>query len=336
VLTPSLVQLSGEIARTNMAYPIKDAKSKNGWTIPKYLLVAPHDALGALKNTSQYLTAVQFAQERGDDNPIFSGDIANWDGHGILPHFTEDDDSNGPIGSAFAPKAYLGVAIAAGTTALTIYGGGNDAAAALTNPLYFGFFGNYDWQYVEGQTPNPSSNNRYFVIYNLTDSGAGDAGKWGFYRYQSNNGNTITTAAYTATDPNALAGAGGPSGGRLAPLPHGGGGGDTANNIVGNVTWNPLINTNAHPEGSLILETNSYGVPFQYSVLLGKEAVMRGYGQNPMQKIDNEQDYGFLKAKGYKLTYGQTPFYDTNGVVRRYVLLVHAISYPGINLPVVS
>lgn len=335
VISPSIVQSAGQLARTNLALPIKENKARGGWKIPSYLFLSPHDALGSLKQSSQYLTAVEYGQERGNDNPIFSGDVSYWDGHIIYPHYTEDDDSNGPIGSPFAPKAYLGVAITLGTLALTIFGGGNDTAAALTLPLFFGYFNNYDWQFVEGQTPNPDSTNRYLVIYNLTDSGAGDVGKWGFYRYQTNNGNTITTAAYTANDPFALAGAGGPSGGRLQSTANNGAS-DTGHTVVGNVTWNASVNTTAHPEGSLILQTNSYGVPFAYSVLLGREAVMRGYGMNPMKRINNNQDYDFLAGQGYQITYGQTPFYDTNGVVRRYILLVHTISYPGINLPVVS
>ena len=114
-------------------------------------------------------------------------------------------------------------------------------------PLYFKGFSNWDYQWMEGQAANPDTSNRYVLIYNLIDSNgglAGDAGKWGFYRYTVNSGNTLTTAAYAANDPNAAAGAGGPSGGRLGGTANGGGA-DTRHTIVGNVNWNATVNTMA-------------------------------------------------------------------------------------------
>jgi hypothetical protein len=299
--------------------------------------VAPHPALTELRQSAQWQSATQYAGVRGKDNPLFSGDFIPWDGHAILPHYIEDDDSYGPIGSAFAPKAYLGVAIAAGTAALTIQGGYNAAGAAQANPggagtgpIYFGFFENYDWQWVEGQTANPQTGDQFVIIYNLVDSNngaAGDTGKFGFYRYQVNSGYTLTTAAYSSSA--------GEGGGRLSATANSGGA-DTRHTTVGDVTFNSGLNTENHPSGSLIIQSNILGVPYGYSALLGAGSAMRGYGEGGIKKITNEQDFGFKKTSGYMATYGQTPFFDTNNNPKRFVLLKHAMQYAGVGLPVIT
>lgn len=334
-LQPSLIEAAGELGRTNQARAVVLNEGDSGmWTIPSYLVVSPHPALTELRGTQQWQTAMQYGAERGKKNPIFTGDFIPWDGHAILPHFIEDDDSYGPIGSPFAAKAYVGVSIAAGTAALTIQGGYDANGAALANPggagygpIYFGFFENYDWQWVEGQTANPQSGDQYVIIYNQTDSGAGDAGKFGFYRYEVNSGYTLTTASYSSTA--------GIKGGRLSAVANTGGA-DTRDTTVGNVTYNGANNTEAHPSGSLVLQSNSYGVPVGFSTLLGAGSCMRGYGAGGIKRIDNTQDYGMKKGVGYQATYGQTPFYDTNGNPKRFVLLKHAIAFAGITLPTIT
>jgi N4-gp56 family major capsid protein len=338
VLTPSLIESAGELGRTNSARPVILGKGDQGdWTIPSYLVVSPHPALTELRQSAQWQQAMSYAADRGVKNPIFTGDFIPWDGHAILPHYIEDDDSYGPIGSAFAAKAYLGVAIAAGTAALTIQGGFNAAGAALANPggagtgpAYFQFFENYDWQWVEGQTANPQTGDQFVIVYNLIDSNngaAGDTGKFGFYRYATNNGYTLTTTAYSATA--------GRGGGRMSATGNTGGA-DTRHTTVGNVTFSAGINTENHAAGSLVLQSNSYGVPYGYSVLLGRGAAMRGYGEGAMQKIENTQDFGFKKDVGYMATYGQTPYFDTNNIPRRYIRMIHALQFSGISLPVIT
>jgi hypothetical protein len=343
VIMPSLIDTAKEQARTNGAIPFEVSKAKAGYPMKNFLFLAPHPALTSFEETPQYQQAIQYAAERGADNPVFSGEYPNWKGTIIYPHETVDGDWYGPIGSAFAPKAKLGNPIAAGTVAVTITGGATPAGAGLgqggdTNqpPLYFKGFSNWDYQWMEGQTPLTFSAYRYALIFNMTASSAGgDAGKWGFYRFLTNGGNTLTTDVYQASDPNALLGAGGPSGGRLGPNANGGGA-DTSHNIVGNVTWNATANTQNHPSGSLIVETNSYGVAFGFSVVMGAECVARGYGKDPFLPTKSlVDDYGFLNTAGYESCYGQSVRLDTDGNPRGYSLVEHAIAYAGINLPTV-
>jgi N4-gp56 family major capsid protein len=342
VLTPSLIETSGELGSTNQAKSVVLREGSQGmWSVPSFLVVAPHPALTELRQSAQWQSATQYADDRGKDNQLWTGDFKNWDGHAILPHYVEDDDSFGPIGSPFAAKAYLGVAIAAGTAALTIQGGYSATGAALANPggngtgpAYFQFFENYDYQWVEGQTPNPQSGDQYVLIYNLVDSGiaAGnaannDVAKFGFYRYETNNGYTLTTAAYSATA--------GIAAGRLSATANGGGA-DTRGTTVGTVTFSATVNTESHPAGSLILQTNAAGVPYAYGAFLGAGSAMRGYGEGGIQQIKNSQDYDFKKTQGYMAIYGQTPFVDTNGNPKRFVLQKYALAFASITLPVVT
>ena len=344
VISPSMIDVARETAKTYGAKPFKMSKAKAGYPLNNFLFVSPHPALTQFEETPQYLQAVNYAAERGPGNAIFTGEYPNWKGCVIYPHDTIDHDGYGPIGSAFAPKARLGNAIASGTAALTITGGGSATAAAVTPaPNYFQGFSDYDYQWVEGQTAAPDSTNRYVLIYNFVDSGTTnngtggtggapitDVGLWGFYQYNTNNGNTLTTSAYQAT--NTESGTAG--GGRLSATANGGGG-DTRHTKVGNVTFSNTVNCENHPSGATIVETNSYGVPIGFSVMLGAEAVFRGYGKKPMSPINNNQDYDFKHNNGYITMYGQTIFVDTDGNPKRYVLVEHAIQYAGMQLPTV-
>ena len=109
-----------------------------------------------------------------------------------------------------------------------------------------------------------------------------------------------------------------------------------ASSKIGNVTWDANINTDAHPAGSLVIEANSRGVAIGYSLVLGKNAAFRGYGNPPFKRISDDEDYEFKKAEGYQVCYGQSPLYDTNNEPRNYSLVTHAVTYPGVVLPTVS
>jgi N4-gp56 family major capsid protein len=340
-LTTSLIETAGTYGRTVGALPVKMSDGESGlWSIPHYLVVAPHISLQDLRQTTQWQQSANYAAERGKGNPLFSGDFYDWDGHAILPHETQDVSGFSPIGSSWVGKAYLGVPIAAGTAAVTIQGGFNAQGASMANPggngsgpAYFQFFENYDWQWVEGQTANPDATDRYCLIYNTSEFTVGDGsiGKFGFYRYEVNNGYVLTTAAYS--------GVAGIGGGRLSVTANTGGA-DTRHTSVGNVTFTAGVHTENHPAGSYVIQTNSYGVPYCYSMLLGQGSMLRGYGEVEgeagMKMIHQEQDYGMKKTIGYMIVYGQTPYYDSFNIPRRFVRMLTSCQHPGITLPVVS
>lgn len=310
VVNKTIVETAGEILKSRGGEPAM-IQTYGEQEVQRYFYVSSHTALNNLRNSlsSEYGSAAP----REGKNPLFTGEHLDWNGHIIVPHLTVDHDGYGPVGSPLLPKAFLGNAIAAGTTVIDITGGRDATGAALTRPLYFGYFNNYDYLFTEDQAAAPDTTDRYVIIYNL--SGA-DAGKWGFYRYRTNNGNKLTIHSAAS---------------RLAAAASG-----VAATTVGGVTWNASVNTDAHPSGSLIIEANASGVPIGYSLVLGKNAAFRGYGNPPFKRISDDEDYEFKKAEGYQVCYGQSPLYDTNGEPRNYSLVTHAVTYPGVVLPTVT
>jgi hypothetical protein len=318
VVNKTIVETAGEILKSRGGEPAM-VQTYGEQDVQRFFYVSSHTALNNLRGSlsSEY----QGAAPREGKNPLFTGEHLDWNGHIIIPHLTVDHDGYGPVGSPLLPKAFLGNAIAAGTTAIDITGGRSATGAALTRPQYFGFFSNFDFLFTEDQTAAPDTTDRYVIVYNL--SGA-NAGKWGFYRYVTNDGNKLTTK-------NEAGSASTGAGGRLAAAVSG-----NASSKIGNVTWDANINTDAHPAGSLVIEANSRGVAIGYSLVLGKNAAFRGYGNPPFKRISDDEDYEFKKAEGYQVCYGQSPLYDTNNEPRNYSLVTHAVTYPGIVLPTVS
>ena len=91
----------------------------------------------------------------------------------------------------------------------------------------------------------------------------------------------------------------------------------------------------ALPVGTLIFPANINGVPYAYSLLLGSDALVRGYGED-MKMTDDMEDYGFRKGIGYQAMYGDNVWTDRNSRVRNYILGAHAYNPIGKNCPAVS
>lgn len=307
-LTPSFLvdakaRLSGLGAR-----PVDMTKSKSGSPVLHYLAFIGQDALVDIRNSTSYQNALLQAQTRGDDNPLFSGKLVDWQGMYIWEHIIVDADADDCMGSPIAPKAQLGVAITAGNTAPLI-----QQSATNTLPLYFGFFDGYDWIWIEGQTPTVDGNTYYFWIVNTS---GGNIGYAGFYSYTGSTGNTGNTIQ-TAQRLRAAA-----SGSAVATL--------------GQVAWDATTMIDSHPVGSWIIPANQYGVPIARNFVFGAGAALRAYGSVEADPIYQDRDYKFVKGMGYESIFGQTPTFDTQGKPRNYVVLETAFEHPGITVPYVT
>jgi N4-gp56 family major capsid protein len=306
--------------------PVTVSKSSTGAKIEEFLFFGHQYALQSIKSEAAYLAAVTNAGVRGANNPIFKGDYASWDGHGIYRWLLRDHDAYGPVGSTLLPRAFLGVAITAANTVQTIEGGGDAAgAAALPAPRYFEFFSNALYTFTNGNTVAADvSTVRYLGIMNLTGA---DAGKVGFYSYQVNGGTTITML------------------GRLRAAASG-----AAVTTLGNIIWNtaPWVAagsgtfaglTDNHPVGSLIFECNSFGVPFCGSLMLGEMAGVCGHGRlkdrnahaaRTSQEGNHNMDHGI----GIETVYGSAATKRTDGKTPNYVYVESAYAIDG--LPAVT
>jgi hypothetical protein len=303
-LSTGVVSQANAIATSIGASPINIMK--NGYSkVHEMLFLATEDSLQALANSSSWLQALQYAGTRGDENTLFRGGYTRWNGNTILHHKVVDADTPGPIGSPLLAKALLGDAIAAGTTAVSVTGGGRTSPGSLNK--YFECFSGAPYRYLENDSTSSSdAGTYYFVVINV--SGA-NRGKWGFYSYtgSANNGNAITIT-------NRLGSAA--SGARVTTL--------------GSVVWDAAKHTDVHPTGSVICQANSQGVPIGFSLCLGAGSGLRAYGALRHELMQNTSDYGHRMGWAYQSIYGQQVRRDSgltgSNQPRGYVLIEHAVS----------
>lgn len=329
----------GQQLKTLGAGPAMIGRTVDKNPILSYLLVATGEALVSLETAADWKQAQRDAGIRGDDNLVFRGAWSRIRGHAIREWNPKDHDGRGAIGSACNPKAKLGIAIVAGSTLdLTgggrgITGGGDATAAALTAAKYFENFSNYAYAFGDAGTASTSSlaplapadwdtlaanSTRYCLIYNV--SGA-DAGKMGFYSFTTNNGNELTCTGRLDSKSAGVAG--------------------LRNTTIGNITvgtgpWVAAKLTDVHPPGSIIIETNSYGVPFGYSFLLGAQGAVRGYGRFRAERTEQTYEGGFVKDVFITSVFGQCPKPRTDGLTPGVLRVLHAIKYAGLSIPNVT
>ena len=291
-----------------------------GSPVLKYCLVGTTPGLFSLKSDSDYKQTVREAgpREKYDENPLFEGGYMDLDGHRIVEYNPIDPDGYAWSGSWFNAKAFTGEAIAAGTAAFAIKGGGSAAAAAITNIDYFRFFPNFAFEFMPLDIHVPGTDEQYLLIVNPRNA-VTDPGKVGMYAYTTgNNGNQITITK------------------RLAPVQNG----PVALAAVGDVTWNTGVwaglHTQVHPVGSTVVLCNAKGVPIGDSVMMGAMCMLRGYGKYRNKRTQWLVDGDFETRKYITTVFGQQLRKNVNGKYPGYVRLRHAIRYPELGLPVVT
>ena len=278
-------------------------------------VVATEAALLSLKLDPDYKSVLGSGDVRGRGNTLFRGGYPSIDGHAIVPYNPIDHDGVGAQGSFLNPKAFLGVAITAGTTTFDVKGGGNPTDADDTAVLFFKYFPGFNYLFADVGAHTAGSEEKYLLIYNT--SGA-NAGKVGMYAYTTgNNGNKITITKRLGSAA---------SGDRVTTL--------------GAVTWDTGAwagkHTDAHPVGSLIIPCNRKGVPVGDTLVMGRCAALRGYGKYRGHRSQQVHEGGFLMDRFITSVFGQKIVEDRKGRHPGVIRLRHAISYPGISLPVVA
>lgn len=320
------VLLMGQVLKPKGGRPC-EIGTVNGNPVYKYCVVGTTPSLFSLKQDSSYQTLLRDAssREKVDANPLWTGGYNDLDGHRIVEHNPIDGDGYAIAGSWFNPKAYLGVAITAGTAAFVVYGGGSAAAAAVTNIEYFKYFDNFAFEFTPADIYVPGSTQRYFLIVNPkgdVTAANPQPGGVGMYGYTTgNNGNTITINQ------------------RLASVQNG----PVALATVGSVTWNTGVWSTAnggpghsmvHPIESTIVACNAKGQPIGDTIMFGAMALLRGYGEERNKREQWRVD-AFVTRKYISTVFGQVLRKNVNGAYPGYVRLRAAISYPELGLPVI-
>lgn len=306
----AIIQGSAQLQTTNgkPAYVGKDG-FKN--PIHKYIVVSSSDSLFSLDLDPDYKSAKIDAGARGPENLFFKGGYANLRGQVIAEYTAIDHDGAGPIGSPINPKAELGEEIEAGSATFYIKGGGYADVADLTRVDYFEDFPNFQFRFSPTDITSAGGSPAFYVAV-VNRSGA-DSGKFGFYECTVNDGMKLTVTK------------------RLASA-DGGGGADIRYDQVGQVVWDADKNTDAHPEGSLVILCSQYGAPIGYTVFMGACAARRGYGKYQRRRVTQDHEGGFVRDVYIQSVFGQAPRKDARDRSPGFMVLCHAISYPGIAL----
>lgn len=295
--------------------PAQTATSKNGQPIWKNCVVATSDALFSLDTDSAWRSILATTRSEEDARTIFEGGYTNVKGNVIKEYQPIDHDGLGPIGSPLNAKAMLGNAITAGTGSFDIQGGGSaDAAAegALTNPktIFFRDFKNYAYEFLIGANVVQDDRTHYVMIMNPPNDPVAP-NKWGMYAYTTgNDGNKITVT------------------GRLGATPSG-----LVNSTLGAVVFDSNVNTETHPEGSLIMQCNRKGTILGATLFLGRRSARRGYGKWRNRRTQQDMEGGFVQDRFITSVFGQAPRKDRLHRVPGAMVLWHAIKYAGVPTP---
>lgn len=286
--------------------------AKRGSRNPIYAhsFISSTTALMGFKLDSDWKNILQNGDVRGAGNTIFRGGYPSVDGNTIVPFNPINHDGVGAMGSFINPQAYLGnAALAAGTTARVVYGGGN--ATDHADADFFQYFANAPYSFVDTGAITPATGTQYFIIYNLTGAAAG---KWGMYAYTTgNDGNKITCTAHLGAT---VAG--------------------VQVTTLGGVTYDAALNTTDHPLGSFIIPCNRLGVPIADTIVMGRSAILRGYGSMRAEHTTDMLNGKFVTDRYITSIFGQSFKVDRKDRVTSALRIRHAISYPGITLPTVA
>lgn len=301
----------GAVSKRMGGLPAMVGKLANGKPVFRNAFVATTDALLSLESDPDYKEILENTSVEEKARFLFDGGFTDVRGHMIKEYQPIDHDGEGAIGSPLNPKALLGVAITAATTAFDVKGGGNATSAAKTKKLYFKYFRGHAYRFSYNDTLTADTKGPHYLMIINPPNAPVDPGKFGFYAYTSgNNGNKITITE------------------RLAAAAAG-----IADTTVGGVTWDPLVNTTVHPIGSLILQANSLGSVPGASLMLMRRGLRRGYGKYRNHRSQDTHNGGFVTDRFITSVLGQAPRKDRLGRVPGVFVLYHAINYAGVPTP---
>jgi len=289
-------------------------KPKNGIALFRNNVIATSDALFSLELDPNFKQVMREATTRGQSNVLIEGGYTDVRGQAIRNYVPIDHDGAGPVGSPLNPKALIGEAIAAGTGAVTIKGGGNATYAAITNVDYFKHFPKFAYKWVQGDIYDISADDEFYVLA-VNPPGGANGNKIAMFKVGTNNGNQLTTTERLAA---AAAGA-------------------QAKTTVGEVQWDTGVWAGKHTEtvevGATLVLCNAKGVPMGHTLMLGAGAAVRGYGMWRNHRSGGKHNGDFVCESYITSVFGQAPRKDVTGRCPSAMRLTHAVQYAGLPIP---
>lgn len=321
--------------------PAMVARDQNGIAINKYLVALTKEALTDLKGSTTYSDLVKYSGSREALNKVFKGEYYDVDGNVLVPYQNRINASNAPMNSPFSPRAQIGAGYACSATRSTLNLPGGTANSQYlvmgVNPLYdyfqdFPGFATYftanDYLQWSGSLVGGTNGTGpwYMLIYDPA------TGKSGMCKYTANNSVSVTAGSINAiliterlsASANAAVGA-------TADV-------TTCGNATSGSFGSLLLDAavSGYPAGSYIFPCNSYGVPYGYTVLMGKRAALRGYGAERNVRGEDIRMGGFQREQYIRSVVGQTLAKDVGNRTPGVMLLAHALNYPGITFPTIT
>lgn len=334
----SLVVASGGLLRDIGCMPMDtapnpDKPSEKPPRIPHFLSFLTDLGARPIKTEPNYVQAAQLARDRGEDNPLFSGEYLKYDNQIIYAWQNIRHGGWGSIGSALQPEALLGTAILGRATSSTlpagsgILDGGGSATAAAIFPLpnYFEFWSLYSYIQSNGTTQLFSPHGSSIAYGAIVNS---STGKIDFFSYTGNTGGTLTGVVMAGAST-----AGNYSAAAIGSVTYG-----TAPwTITTDNAGFPGISDGAYPSGSLMIECNAKGVPLCFGLPMGEMAAVCGYGNVPVDEtlkaMANRTKYtaphGAAYAYGIEYSWGCAAFQRPDGNTPNYLLNIFARQQQG-------
>lgn len=322
--------------------PFRSSEDANGNEIRSYMVIPTVHATNGLNQDPTYKDLLKTAMERGGANHIWAGGYPRINGNIIREWNVIDQPGPVKAGSPLNPHAFLGQAIAGGTTEVKIAGGKSAANAVLKKRPYFEDFPLFAYPFQKGSTLawtggsadarawDLTADNTFFVVVVNPPSAATDPDKWCLYevnanRYEAWDGSAWGDASVAAN-----------AGSNVLQVVKRLGATDSGirYQTLGGVTWDASVNTVTHPVGSLIYLATSKGVPLGLTPMFGARGLRRAWGKYKIAMAStNHTEAGFVEEQYTMSVFGHGARKDLDGRVPGISVLRHAIAYEGWNHP---
>lgn len=302
IVSATVIEGSKGVLQSNGAIPIaEDAAQQSGAPVFQYLFNTTSPFMQPMRQNATYQAFLQYADVRGKDNALFTGRYPMWDNNLIYSLPVQTNDGDGRQGHPLLPIAYLGTALADGTSVTTVTGGGVAYAAGTGD--YFAYFPGYAWSTYTGQTLDSDTATYYLMIYNV--SGA-NAGKYEVVSYVA--AGVHSTAKQITVTRNGL--------------------GEGANQRANGSSKY----TAGHPSGSVVIPCTSQGVPYGWALHLGAEALFYATGAVDAVPIFQGDDFHdaqgkyMFEGRGILGIRGMAPFVDKRSIAKNFVMVEAALN----------
>ena len=307
--------------------PMMTKLGPQGSPINGYLVFGGSTAFLPLRNDDGFQLALSNGHVRGLTNANFTGELIDWQGTPFYELPETDEAWDDYIGNAMSPTAWNNVAFSTATAA-----GSCKLITSSTNTtsLYFQFFPGFAYKFYEDETVAADFASYYAWVCNPDGSRV-------FLKYTGfgNDGNTIIVSQILAT----AAGVSTKGSKTVGNLSLGTTPTVSSNVITPDADANvptAFVYSDAVQAGAYIIHANANGVPIGKSYVFGSMAASFAFGRFEREMIEQDQDFGFLKAKGYKEIFGTGVIKNPLGKPVGYLLVEHAIAHEGYPVPSVG